>query len=575
MKRYSCFWIAALLLATSCVDHRYDYMVDDSAYFAKSDLQEETLSVMNAQDYVYEVWIHKSGYWQEKFAARLELDYNYLVQYNSTNGTDFEMLDEKYYTFERDFVIEEGENEACIPLTIKTEQILTDMDYGTYYIPLSVNSLTPGKEVYLEKSHFILALTLQQPVLKIDGAGFEDTNGVYNGNVSVDANTYSGDTYELDITAMLDVQTTEDLEVVYQVGEVKGSERELDSQYYSFTNGASVIMTVGEQYAENYLSVNLKDMPDGKWVIPVEISTTNDKVQVAEDKSLVKLTVIKGSIDEAIPCIGSYAQGSEIIVSSDLTLSDHVIANIGGRSMSYTVIDNAILEQPTWMNVSIQGSDVKLSINESNESTYKERLATITLVDESNLLEKVITVRQGMKGYGIILNKDLWSAELENDYGVKIGGTVPSLKGLYDNSWSTSTSNKLYVEFSKVDNQKGVTIIFDLGENPHQYTHLGLLPRIEWVAQSPKKVKIDHSTDKVTWTNGSEQTAFTEDELKNNGSWIKNDYECKTMKWFEISNTPITSRYVRISVIDSFWSSGSYISFDEFFISDKSSSNSD
>ena len=129
MKRYSCFWIAALLLATSCVDHRYDYMVDDSAYFAKSDLQEETLSVMNAQDYVYEVWIHKSGYWQEKFAARLELDYNYLVQYNSTNGTDFEMLDEKYYTFERDFVIEEGENEACVPLTIKTEQILTDMGY--------------------------------------------------------------------------------------------------------------------------------------------------------------------------------------------------------------------------------------------------------------------------------------------------------------------------------------------------------------------------------------------------------------------------------------------------------------
>lgn len=568
MKRYSCFWIAALLLATSCVDHRYDYMVDDSAYFAKSDLQEETLSVMNAQDYVYEVWIHKSGYWQEKFAARLELDYNYLVQYNSTNGTDFEMLDEKYYTFERDFVIEEGENEACVPLTIKTEQILTDMDYGTYYIPLSVNSLTPGKEVYLEKSHFILALTLQQPVLKIDGAGFEDTNGVYNGNVSVDANTYSGDTYELDITAMLDVQTTEELEVIYQDGEVTEDERKLDSRYYTYNQ--SVIMPVDKQYAENYLTVNIKEMPDGKWVIPVEIRTSNDKVQVNPNKSWVKLCVIKGSIDDEIPCISKYLQGDEIIIGSDSKIHDEVIVDISGRDMVCEVVDNSTLDQPTWMSATIEGNSVKLSVSEENTSTFKERVATIKLIDQSNLLEKVITVRQGMKDYGIILNKKLWSAELADDYGITIGGSVPSLEGLFDNSWSTDKAHKLYVEFSNVNQNKGVTIVFDLGENPHQYNYLGLLPRIEWVPQSPRYVKIDYSDDKESWTNGSQQTAFTESDLKNGGSWITDDYQCKTIKWFKISENPIQSRYVRITVIDSFWNSGSYISFDEFFISDKS-----
>lgn len=569
MKKYSCFWFAALLLATSCVDHRYDYMVDDSAYFAKSDLQEETLSVMNAQDYVYEVWIHKSGYWQEKFAARLELDYNFLVQYNSSNGTEYEMLDEKYYSFDRDFVIEEGKDEACVPMTIKVEQLLSDFGYGTYYIPLSVNCLTPGKEVYVDKSHFILALTLQQPVLKIDGAGFEDTNGVYNGNVSVDANTYSGDTYELDITAMLDVQTTEELEVLYTDGDVDESERKLDSQFYTYS--PSVIMPVDNQYAENYLEVNIKDMPDGKWVIPVQMSTSNDKVHVDSDKSWVKLTVVKGSIDEAIPCTGTYAQGNEIIVSSDLLLTDEVIANIGERTMSYKVIDNSTSEQPTWMSLSVDGGDVKLSVTEKNTSTFKERVATIALIDESNLLEKVITVRQGMKDYGIVLSKEHWSAELVDDYGITIGGTVPSLEGLFDNSWSTDVNNKLYVEFSKVSQSRGVTIVFDLGENPRQYTHLGLLPRIEWVAQSPKYVKIDYSTDKENWTEGRQQTAFTETELKSNGSWITDDYECTTIKWFEISTTPIQSRFVRVTVIDSYWNSGSYISFDEFFISDKSS----
>lgn len=103
MKKYISFLFAALLLGTSCTDTRTDYMMGDTAYFPKSDLQKETLYVMNANDYVYNVWIHKAGYYQNRFAGRVELDYNYLVQYNTENGTDYEMLDEKYYSFERDF----------------------------------------------------------------------------------------------------------------------------------------------------------------------------------------------------------------------------------------------------------------------------------------------------------------------------------------------------------------------------------------------------------------------------------------------------------------------------------------
>ena len=561
MKRYSCFWLAALLLATSCVDHRYDYMVDDSAYFAKSDLQEETLSVMNAQDYVYNVWIHKSGYYQEKFAARLELDYNYLVQYNSTNGTDFEMLDEKYYTFERDFVIEEGENEACVPLTIKTEQILTDMGYGTYYIPLSVNSLTPGKEVYLEKSHFILALTLQQPVLKIDGIGFEDSDGNYDGNVSIDANTFSGDTYELDITAMLDVQTTEELEVIYQDGEVTEDERKLDSQYYTYNQ--SVIMPIDKQYAENYLTVNIKEMPDGKWVIPVEISTSNDKIHVNQEKSWVKLTVIKGSLDDAIPCIGEYAQGNEIIISADQTLTNEIIASIEGREMSVSCVDNSTSEKPDWMSVSIVGSDVKLNVTNSND-TKRERVATITLTDNSNLLEKVITVRQCVEGYGTILNKSLWGGITIEGCTVYNEGAA-KLEALYDNIWSDASNKKLFVQLKQSGSSENCVIIIDLGENHKQYNAVGLMPRLQWTQPSPGKITVEVSDDNLEWNKLINNIDYYKDsDLKPNGS-----YECYDgiIKWVNLGTQ--NSRYIKISMpySSSFWSDKTFLSFDEIFVS--------
>ena len=110
MKKYIGFLFSALLLASSCVDTRYDGMINDSAYFAKSDLQQQTVTVMNEDDYVYNIWIHKAGYFQNKFAGSLAVDYNYLVSYNTSHSTNYKMLDEKYYSFVRDFVVEAGSN---------------------------------------------------------------------------------------------------------------------------------------------------------------------------------------------------------------------------------------------------------------------------------------------------------------------------------------------------------------------------------------------------------------------------------------------------------------------------------
>ena len=237
MKKYISFLFAALLLGTSCTDTRTDYMMGDTAYFPKSDLQKETLYVMNANDYVYNVWIHKAGYYQNRFAGRVELDYNYLVQYNTENGTDYEMLDEKYYSFERDFVIEAGADEVAVPLSLKIELLLQDKGYGIYYIPLSVNSRTPEEDVYVDKSHFILLLDIRKPVLVIDGAV-----GEQRGEVFMDLSKATTER-QIDITSKLDINTTEELVVTY------GYDKEEDNLLTE--DEKSRLLTAGFEYAQN------------------------------------------------------------------------------------------------------------------------------------------------------------------------------------------------------------------------------------------------------------------------------------------------------------------------------------
>lgn len=560
MKKYISFICSVLLLGTmSCIDTRYDEIINDTAYFPKSDLQEETLSVMNAEDYIYNIWIHKAGYFQEKFVGKVELDYNFLMEYNVDNGTNYEMLDESYFSFERNFTIEEGIDEVAVPLTLKIENIINDKGYKTVYIPFSVTSLTPGSGVNVDKSRFILALSLQQPQLKIDGENF--------GEMKVDFNEVTGN-YELDITSVLDVKTTEELEVTYTVDpELLPEGENLLQKGYNMNQ--NVMIPVGEQYAENYLTINPDEITNGRWVLPIRMSSTNQKIEVVKNASTLLLTVVKGNIDSEIALSGDMVQINEIILAADNTNSVEIGGVIDGLDFTQYEVE---VKDSEWLTASYNDVTGKISVQatSSNNLSNKENTAILLIRSKATLLEKEITVRQCIPGYGVILNKSLWSAELINSSDVSVGGNVPKIEGLFDNSWSTSDSNKLFVEFNSKTQQ--VELVFDLGENPHQYSHLGLLPRIEWVAQSPKKVKIDYSDDKSSWTEGEKQEGFTEQELKGGGSnWLTSQYDCKLIKWFPIMNDGrvVTSRYLRVTVYGSYWNNGSYISFDEFFIADR------
>lgn len=147
------------------------------------------------------------------------------------------MLDEKYYSFERDFVIEAGADEAAVPLSLKIEQLLQDKGYGIYYIPLSVNSRTPEEDVYVDKSHFILLLDIRKPVLVIDGAA-----GEQRGEVFMDLSKATTER-QIDITAKLDINTTEELVVTY------GYDKEADNLLTE--EEKSHLLTAGFEYAQS------------------------------------------------------------------------------------------------------------------------------------------------------------------------------------------------------------------------------------------------------------------------------------------------------------------------------------
>lgn len=578
MKKYISFLFAALLLGTSCTDTRTDYMMEDTAYFPKSDLQKETLYVMNANDYVYNVWIHKAGYFQNRFAGKVELDYNYLIQYNTENGTDYEMLDQKYYSFDRDFVIEAGTDEVPVPLSLKIEQLLQDKGYGVYYIPLSVNSRTPGEDVYLEKSHFILVLDIRKPVLTIDGV-----EGEQKGNVFVDLSKATTER-EIDITAKLDINTTEELVVTY--GYDRDNDHLLTEEEKShllaagFEYASSVKIPVGEKYAENYLTLKPSEMPDGKWILPVRLGTTNEKVGTDATSNWLKLTVVKGSLDNKVVLEGTYVQGSDIILSSEDTPSGEAIADVSMISdLSYSVADK-YGDEPSWLQVNKANGKITITVNGANTSTWQERVATITLVDNETWLEKEIIVRQGMKGCGVILNKVLWSVV---GYSEHVAGKESALGRLFDNFWPTnkaevgSGSTLSYIEISSKGSETDpVQIVFDLGENPHAYNSVGLVPRLQWVGNSPKYLKIEvsdgvltRSEDITDWilVGSAKRDAFTKAELDahDGGNW--NDWyaDKQFIKWHNLGEN-MNHRYIRLSMWDSWYSTHC---FDEIFVSEK------
>ena len=128
----------------------------------------------------------------------------------------------------------------------------------------------------------------------------------------------------------------------------------------------------------------------------------------------------------------------------------------------------------------------------------------------------------------------------------------------------------------KGSEENPVQIVFDLGENPHEYNSIGLIPRLQWVGNSPKYLKIEVSDEVLTrseditnWilVGSAKRDAFTKTELDahDGGNW--NDWyaDKQFVKWHDLGEN-MHHRYIRFSMWDSWYSTHC---FDEIFVSKK------
>lgn len=258
-------------------------------------------------------------------------------------------------------------------------------------------------------------------------------------------------------------------------------------------------------------------------------------------------------------------ENAEIILPSG-TLEEFKLA-------AFEQIDASYIQLPEpgdndWFTLQVKDDGIYMTVNKANETTNIENTKEIVVKYNLTDQEYKINVRQCIPGFGITLNKKLWKAEFEGNPTFEMNGT---LNKLYDNTWSNAEQPNLYLEIKTITENPGCSIIIDLGENPHGYTHIGLLPRLEWVEQSPRTVKVEYSSDGSEWKPGYDGNAFLESDLYSNGTALTKQWDCKLIRWFEINSSKINDRFVKVTFVKSWYGSyGRILSFDEFFISDKS-----
>lgn len=285
MKRFLITVSTAVILCGCQKDFRYDNMVDNSAHFSSSGLQTVDVININDADFKYDIWVYKAGWFGEKkLLAGIELDYSYLMEYNSSYGTEYEMLDSKYYSVPDEITVGEGKEDNSGVFTFHTDKVVADLGYGEYYIPMTVRSKSPDTDVTASTGGLLLKFNITRPVIIIDS----DWGGVS----SYSFGSNPPQTYEFDITTVLNTKADQNYTVYYDWNPMIAFQGNvMNPSLCEFS--ATATMKKGTDYAENYLTLDVAGMPKGSYVIPISISVDNPRFTCDPDAGYVLLTVIK------------------------------------------------------------------------------------------------------------------------------------------------------------------------------------------------------------------------------------------------------------------------------------------
>lgn len=267
-----------------------------------------------------------------------------------------------------------------------------------------------------------------------------------------------------------------------------------------------------------------------------------------------------------------FQQEKEFIVSSDA--NDKILV---ATCKNINPADIEMSGENDWLILTQEEGKVYAEVT-ANSSTNKERTGKIGVKNAKTGTVEIVAIRQGMKGYGIVLNKSTWSIpawsqNIENQYNET--ERAKYFKMLCDNDWGDANHNP-YVEFNKgitsdaTHDGQPYMLTFDLGENPREYNSFGIVPRLQWTQPSPKTVQIEISDDlNGDWTTvvaKVDGNGFTEAELKGTTNSYDKHYE-GMIHWFELG--AMQKRYIRLTVYETFWQKKVWC-LDEIFVSNRS-----
>lgn len=392
--KYSTILLAVLMFWGCSNDNNIE--VKDSAYFMHSDLQEVTLQIMGEEDYVYDLRIQEGGYKLDEFNGGLFVDYDYLVKYNAINSTDYEMLDEDYFSFDPEFKINADTTNTSVPLTVHTNDLFKNHGMGTYYIPIGLKNKTDGGKIAKEKANFLLALTLEKPTIEL----------VEKGTYEIDPAEASE--FELDLRAKLNTKSSVDLEIQYKIDTslIESSENVLDPEFYSFEE--EVVIPEGERNADNKIKVDVENAPGGEWKIPVQLTMDNDKISVEED-AFVLLSLNKGTLE-------NLKWSKKHLITSEG--KEHLVIGPDGNSNLKIAefkddgSEIGVSSSEEWLQIETSGGTVEITADDYQGGEGDSRTAELSVYYPDGEYSKDIRIEQLSSGN--IIGKDNWNIEAGN-----------------------------------------------------------------------------------------------------------------------------------------------------------------
>lgn len=305
----------------------------------------------------------------------------------------------------------------------------------------------------------------------------------------------------------------------------------------------------------------------------VTFTSKSGEVEVKKTLTVSQLGV------EDVEWGGEYFQGSlEKLTKAEIILPSTILSDVEIAKLKNITANNIELPEQKdddWFTVKVVGDKVLITTIKENSTTNKENVKELVLKSKLSKEEFKIIVRQCMKGYGTILNKNLWEGITVENCTVANEGAA-QIKGLYDSKWTPNSDNRLYVQLKQLESSEDCIVIIDLGENRKEYNAVGLMPRLQWTAPAPDLITVDVKGDiEQGWTNiVNAQNYYIKDDLCYDGPYntsasnkFEHHYE-GIIKWVKLGDDR-TERYIKLTMpySSSFWESDqTFFSFDEIFV---------